>query len=81
MNPNPEKYEHTLAIAPNDARPSIATLLGAATRYRLSSTEAKRVVDEVTSVVGTWKTRAAQLKIPRTEIQMMVGAFFSNAQQ
>jgi serine/threonine-protein kinase HipA len=31
MNPNPEKYEHALAIAPNDARPSIETLLSTAT--------------------------------------------------
>jgi serine/threonine-protein kinase HipA len=75
MNPNPEKYEHALAIAPNDPRPSIGTLLGAATHYRLSSTEASRVVDEVTGAVRTWKTRAAQLKIPRAEIQMMAGAF------
>jgi serine/threonine-protein kinase HipA len=75
MNPNPEKYEHALAIAPNDARPSIDTLLTASAHYRLSTAEAKRVVDDVTSAVRTWKTRAVKLKIPRAEIQPMSNAF------
>jgi serine/threonine-protein kinase HipA len=78
INPNPEKYEHALAIAPNDPRPRIKTLLETAAHYRLSSTEATRVVNEVSSVVQIWKTRAVQLKIPRGETQTMAAAFLTN---
>jgi serine/threonine-protein kinase HipA len=81
MNPNPEKYEHALAIALNDPRPNIETLLATAAHYRLSSVEAKRVVDEVAGVVGTWKARAAQFKISGSEIQLMTGAFLTITSQ
>ena len=74
MNPNPEKYEHALAIAPNDARPNIETLIASSAHYRLSAADAQSIVAQVAKVVGTWQARAALLKIPRSEILGMAVA-------
>jgi serine/threonine-protein kinase HipA len=36
LNPNPEKYDHALAIAPQGAAPTVATAIATAQHYRLS---------------------------------------------
>lgn len=75
MNPNPEKYDHALAIAPNGLAPTIATALATAKSYRLSGDAAKSIVEEIASVVQDWTEQARKLGLSANEMQRMVSAF------
>ena len=75
LNPNPAKSEHALTWDGKSAAPSLNTLLATAPYYRLDDVAAKRVLQEVSAVVATWKKRARQLDISRPEIKMMESVF------
>ena len=75
MNPNPNKIEHALTLDGSSAEPSIDLVLSTSALYRLDTSEAARIVDQITTVVATWRTQADQLKLPREEIERMETVF------
>jgi serine/threonine-protein kinase HipA len=79
VNPNIDKAEHVLNIDDQDNRPDLQTVLDTAAFYGLSSTQARNIVDEVLSVVDTWRETAALARISRADIELTATAF--NAHQ
>ena len=76
MNPNPYKQEHALTLDGHVAVPSLPVVRATATDfYRLTAEQAERIEKEVAEIVTTWRARAAQLKMPRSEIQQMAQVF------
>ena len=75
MNPSPSKIEHALTLDGSSAEANIELVLSTLEFYRLDTPKAVRIVDQTTQVVATWRTRAAQLKLPREEIERMENAF------
>jgi len=54
VNPNIDKAEHVLNIDDTDNRPSLDTVLSTAEFYGLMPDRAKRVVNEIANIVGSW---------------------------
>jgi serine/threonine-protein kinase HipA len=75
MNPSPNKIEHALTFNGSSAEPSIELVMGTSMFYRLDVSEADRIVDQIATVVATWRTKADQLKLPKEEIERMETAF------
>lgn len=75
INPNPAKSDHSLTWDGKSAAPSLPTLLATAGYYRLDAGAAQAVVDEVTTVVATWKDLAAKLNLSRVEVTLMGSVF------
>jgi serine/threonine-protein kinase HipA len=79
VNPNIDKAEHVLNIDDQDNRPDLKTVLATAAFYGLLMPQARHIVDEVLSVVDTWRETAAQCHISRADIELTATAF--NAHQ
>ncbi|MFN0063233.1 MAG: type II toxin-antitoxin system HipA family toxin [Myxococcaceae bacterium] len=79
MNPNPDKQEHALTLDDASAEPRIDTVLETAELYRLTSTEAEKIVSQVRTVVSRWKAKAKSIGLPRAELQRMESAFANEA--
>lgn len=75
INPNPAKSEHALTWDGKSAAPILQTLVDTAAYYRLDAAAAQGIVDQITTVVATWRGLAARLNISRVEIQMMGSVF------
>jgi serine/threonine-protein kinase HipA len=75
MNPNPYRIEHSLTLDGVAATPDLMIVLESADYYRLERTQAQAVVDEVKSVVTTWRDVATAHGIPRQERAMMENVF------
>ena len=71
MNPNPAKGEHALSWDGINPVPNIDVLWNTYPYYRLSANEAQAILDEVLSVVATWRQEANRLNASRVEIEMM----------
>jgi serine/threonine-protein kinase HipA len=67
MNPSFRKEEHALALDLHDRRPDMKVVLSTAGFYRLGSSRAKKIVVEVSTAVGEWRTRARKLGLSRPE--------------
>lgn len=79
MNPSLEKREHTLTLDEASAEPRIDTVLETAEFYRLTSTEAGRVISQVRRAVRGWKAKAQSIGLPRAEVQRMEAVFDNDA--
>jgi serine/threonine-protein kinase HipA len=79
VNPNIDKAEHVLNIDDQDNRPDLQTVLNTAAFYGLSMPQARLIVDEVLSVVDTWRETAAITRISRADMELTATAF--NAHQ
>jgi serine/threonine-protein kinase HipA len=75
LNPNVEKHEHALTLDEASAEPRVDTVLETAEFYRLTSTEAGRIVSQVRTVVSGWEAKARSIGLPRHELQRMESAF------
>jgi serine/threonine-protein kinase HipA len=75
LNPNPEKYDHALAIAPQGAAPTVASAIATAQHYRLSPATAAALAQQVAQAVSTWRQHAPALGLSPSEIERMAGAF------
>ncbi|MBH1966014.1 MAG: type II toxin-antitoxin system HipA family toxin [Comamonadaceae bacterium] len=75
INPNPAKSDHSLTWDGKSSAPSLRTLVSTAAYYRLNATAAQTIVDEVTKIVVTWKTRATKLQLSPLEVKMMSSVF------
>lgn len=75
MNPNREKHEHALALDEASAEPRLDTVLETAEFYRLTSTEAKKIISQVRTVVSGWREKAQSIGLSRAELQRMEPAF------
>lgn len=76
MNPNRHKPQHAITLDGKTASPSLQAVRDTAEDYyRLAPARAKAIEDEVTQVVRTWRTRAADMHMPRLEIQQMERVF------
>lgn len=71
MNPNPEKFEHALAIAPGISAATINDVLATAANYRVSAVRATEIAAHVSSVVSGWAIAAAQVGVSSAERAMM----------
>jgi len=75
MNPNPTRRNHALRIDDKSSEPDLETVMATAEVYQLSRAKAGAILDEVSTVVSTWRDEALRLRFPRKEIQMMKDAF------
>lgn len=75
MNPSPVKAEHAVTLDGQSAHPSLESVLRTAELYRLVPTVATAIVDEVRTMVATWKKEAEALGLPRPEIKRMESIF------
>jgi serine/threonine-protein kinase HipA len=77
LNPNPERGNSHLAtsIDGNSDRASLETLLDTAGFFRLSESDARSIVGEVSEATGDWRKVAAREGLPAAEISSMEAAF------
>lgn len=75
LNPTADLRVHQLAIDERDARPSIDLVLATAAYYRLRDGEARRIVDEVRSVIAPWRQEAKRIDLAPAEIELMEAVF------
>jgi serine/threonine-protein kinase HipA len=77
LNPDPDPGPKHLSTAINEAddAASIDLALDVADRFRLSSSEARDVLEEVVRVVGDWRSIAADHGLADGEIERMEPAF------
>lgn len=78
VNPNPARKEHAIRLDEISTEPDIDAVMATTDGYLLTSKEAAAILDEVASVVSTWREEALRLRISRPEIQLMEGAFKAN---
>lgn len=78
MNPNPTRKSHAIRIDDISAEPDVETVMATSDVYQLARTKAPAILDEVASVVSTWRHEAIRLRISRREIHMMEDAFMAN---
>ncbi|MEO7444239.1 MAG: HipA domain-containing protein [Ferruginibacter sp.] len=75
VNPEPYGKGLTLNISENDNALSLDLAIEVARYFRLSKTEALRIITEVEQSVLEWKAIASALKIPGAEQELMAAAF------
>lgn len=75
MNPIVDKAEHVLNIDESDNRSDLGTVIETAGWYRLSSSEARAIVDQVVAVTRHWRTAAAKAGMARADVELTAGAF------
>lgn len=71
LNPNPDKREHALAIDDTHAVPEVGVLRKTARFYRLSDAAAVQIETEVRQAVADWKSVAAGLDLPGSEMDVL----------
>jgi hypothetical protein len=62
-NPSMKKPEHGLGISEGQHGPSLETLLETAVYYNLAESRGLDIIENVLSVVATWRTRAKAMHI------------------
>ena len=76
VNPSRDKRQHALTWDGKSAEPDLAKLKQTAPFYRLARPiAAQAVIDEVQSVVATWRDKARALQLPSDEVQVMATVF------
>lgn len=80
INPSIDKADHVLNLDDVDNRPSLATVQATADFYRVAPSRAKALVDEVATVVDTWRTVASQAGLSRADIEVTASAFSAHAE-
>lgn len=75
INPSIERDELSLAINEIDATCDVSIALEAHVDYGVSKTEAEQIIARTTRAVAEWRHEADQLRIPRTEQDLMAPAF------
>ena len=75
INPNPQGYGLSLNISESDNALDFSLALTSAHFFRLSSSEAERILKMVKGAVSRWKTYANAVGIPRPEQDAMETAF------
>lgn len=75
LNPTIGRRELTLAINEVETTCDVAIAIGACKNYGLTRPEAEAVVQQVRAAIGEWRTHATALGIPRSEQELMAGAF------
>jgi serine/threonine-protein kinase HipA len=75
VNPSVERDDLTLAINETETACDVAIAREAHRLYGLTLREADGVIDEVGSAVRGWRVIAGELRISRSEMEMMAGAF------
>jgi serine/threonine-protein kinase HipA len=71
LNPMPDKPEHELAIDAANHTGDVRLLLETAEYYRLPSSDAERIVDEVRQALGTWKAVAKGANLGTLEMDAL----------
>ena len=75
INPNLSKAEHTLSLDGASAAPNVETVLGTAELYRLDRSDAKSILDEISTAVARWRHKAKHIDCQRDEIARMKNVF------
>jgi serine/threonine-protein kinase HipA len=75
LNPNIERTHHQLAIDSSDPTPDVALALATAEFYGLTQAHAAKILQRVRVAIGQWRTVAANLRLPRAEIERLAQAF------
>ncbi len=75
LNPNPRRREFSTSIAGGDGRNTIAGALEAAPVFRLTSDQARGVVEEVATATRDWREVAARADISAASIEQLAPAF------
>lgn len=71
LNPSPDVFEHSLAIDEGSHEPDLAVAIQTCPLYRLSTSDAVRVVRDVAKAVAGWRSRARAIGLPGEEIDRM----------
>ena len=79
VNPNIDKAEHVLNIDDTDNRPSLDTVLSTAEFYGLMPDRAKRVVNEIANIVGSWQDAARRAGIAAGDVEITATAFSAHS--
>lgn len=74
LNPMPDKPEHELAIDAADHTGDVRLLIETAEYYRLSSSGAERIIDEVRGALGTWEAVAKRANLGPLEMDALAEA-------
>ncbi len=74
LNPMPEMPEHALAIDADDHLGDIELALSTAEFYRLSSTQAEAVVDDVRAALRGWEVSARSARLGPYEMDTIAEA-------
>jgi serine/threonine-protein kinase HipA len=75
LNPNPRRREFSTSIAGGDGRNTIAGALEAAAVFRLTSDQARGVVEEVATASRDWRETARRTGISAASIEQLEPAF------
>jgi len=75
LNPIPDGSGLALNISMDDNSLDFALALSIAPQFRVKLPQAREIIDQVKTSVSHWQEIAAQLKIPRSEIENMAPAF------
>ncbi|NJO12505.1 MAG: HipA domain-containing protein [Gammaproteobacteria bacterium] len=75
INPSLQRDNLTLAINETETTCDVSIALAAHRDYGLSLQDAEAIVRQVRDAVGTWRTEAERMKVPRAERELMAAAF------
>jgi serine/threonine-protein kinase HipA len=76
LNPNPHRPDRlSTAIGLDDTRADIETALSVSGYFRLAQADARSEITAVSEATSSWRREAADLNLPRQEINLMAGAF------
>ena len=67
MNPSVKKEEHVLALDTHTRQPDMDVVIETAGLYRLNEEQARGIIQNVGSVIGTWHDRARKMGISNQE--------------
>jgi len=77
MNPSVKKPEHVLGIDEGQHGPSLETLLETALYYNLDESQGLAIIENVLSVVATWRARAKAMHIALADVEEMDHLFIT----
>jgi serine/threonine-protein kinase HipA len=77
MNPSVKKPEHVLGINEGQHGPSLETLLETAVYYNLDETQGLEIIENVLSIVATWRVRAKAMHIALADVEEMDHLFIT----
>jgi serine/threonine-protein kinase HipA len=75
LNANIERTAHTLAINASDPTADVGLALTTAPYYGLEAAAAERILNQVKAAVTSWEAKAAALRLPREESELVAQAF------
>jgi serine/threonine-protein kinase HipA len=77
LNPSLQKQEHSLALDDSIRQPDLDLVRETCALYRLSASQADRIVDEVDAAASGWKGMARDAGLSGEEVERLAGAFLS----